>query len=124
MKYVILIWSNPTSRKLWESFSDDERAEGFQAYAALDEELTASGELIVSEALADPSAATRVSVQEGRTITTDGPFAEAKELLAGFYLVDCDSLERAVAIAARVPGMAELGLVEVRPVVDLGSKGP
>ena len=124
MKYVILIWSNPTSRKLWESFSDDERAEGFQAYAALDEELTASGELIVSEALADPSAATRVSVQEGRTITTDGPFAEAKELLAGFYLVDCDSLERAVAIAARVPGMAELGLVEVRPVVDLDSQGP
>jgi hypothetical protein len=123
VKYVILIWSNPTSRKLWESFSDDERAEGFQAYAALDEELAASGELLVSEALADPSAATRVSVKEGRTVTTDGPFAEAKELLAGFYLVDCESLERAVAIAARVPGLAELGLVEVRPVVDLG-QGP
>ena len=123
MKYVILIWSNPTSRKLWESFSDDERAEGFGAYAALDQELAASGELIVSEALADPSATTRVAVRDGRTITTDGPFAEAKELLAGFYLVDCESLERAVAIAARVPGMAELGLVEVRPVVDLG-QGP
>jgi hypothetical protein len=120
VKYVILIWSNPTSRKLWESFSDDERAEGFQAYAALDQELAASGELIVSEALADPSATTRVSVRDGRTITTDGPFAEAKELLAGFYLVDCESLDRAVAIAARVPGLAELGLVEVRPVVDLG----
>jgi hypothetical protein len=123
VKYVILIWSNPTSRKLWESFSDDERAEGFQAYAALDQELAASGELIVSEALAEPSATTRVSVKDGRTITTDGPFAEAKELLAGFYLVDCESLERAVEIAARVPGMAELGLVEVRPVVDLG-QGP
>jgi hypothetical protein len=123
VKYVILIWSNPISRKLWESFSDDERAEGFQAYAALDQELAASGELIVSEALADPSATTRVSVKDGRTITTDGPFAEAKELLAGFYLVDCESLERAVAIAARVPGLAELGLVEVRPVVDLG-QGP
>ena len=120
MKYVILIWNNPTSRKLWESFSDDERAEGFQAYAALDQELAASGELIVSEALADPSATTRVSVKDGRTITTDGPFAEAKELLAGFYLVDCESLERAVEIAARVPGMAELGLVEVRPVLELG----
>jgi hypothetical protein len=123
VKYVILIWSNPTSRKLWESFSDDERAEGFQAYAALDQELAASGELIVSEALAEPSATTRVSVKDGRTITTDGPFAEAKELLAGFYLVDCESLERAVEIAARVPGMAELGLVEVRPVADLG-QGP
>jgi hypothetical protein len=124
VKYVILIWSNPTSRKLWEGFSDAERAEGYRAYAALGEELAASGELIVSEALADPSATTRVAVQEGRTITTDGPFAEAKELLAGFYLVECDSHERAVEIAARVPGMAELGLVEVRPVVGLDIQGP
>ena len=123
MKYVILIYSNPTSRKLWESFSDAERAEGFRAYAALDEDLAASGEMIVSEALADPSTAKRVSVQEDRTITTDGPFAEAKELLAGFYLVECDSLDRAIAIAARIPGLAELGLVEVRPVLDLGGPG-
>jgi hypothetical protein len=123
VKYVILIWSNPASRELWEGFSDAERAEGFGAYAALDEELAASGELLVSEALADPAATTRVAVREGRTITTDGPFAEAKELLAGFYLVDCDSHERAVEIAARVPGMAELGLVEVRPVLDLGGQG-
>jgi hypothetical protein len=124
VKYVILIWNNPASRELWEGFSDAERAEGFEAYATLDEELAASGELIVSEALADPAATTRVAVREGRTITTDGPFAEAKELLAGFYLVECDSHERAVEIAARVPGMAELGLVEVRPVLDLGGQGP
>ena len=123
MKYVILIYSNPTSRKLWESLSDAERAEGFRAYAALDEDLAASGEMIVSEALADPSTARRVSVQADRTITTDGPFAEAKELLAGFYLVECDSLDRAIAIAARIPGLAELGLVEVRPVLDLGRPG-
>jgi len=123
VKYVILIYSNPTSRKVWESFSDTERAEGFRVYAAIGEDLAASGEMIVSEALADPSAATRVSVREGRTITTDGPFAEAKELLAGFYLVECDSLDRAIAIAARIPGLAELGLVEVRPVLDLGGPG-
>jgi hypothetical protein len=123
VKYVILIWSNPTSRKLWESFSDDERADGFRYYAGIDEDLAASGELIVSEALADPSATTRVSVREGRTITTDGPFAEAKELLAGFYLVDCESLGRAVEIAARMPE-AGLGLIEVRPVVDLDLQGP
>jgi hypothetical protein len=123
VKYVILIWSNPTSRKLWESFSDDERADGYRYYAGIDEDLAASGELIVSEALADPSATTRVTVREDRTITTDGPFAEAKELLAGFYLVDCERLERAVEIAARMPE-AGLGLVEVRPVVDLGPQGP
>ena len=119
MKYLILIWSNPASRAIWESFSDDQQAEGFRYYAALAEELAASGELIVSEALADPSLTTRVSVREGQTLTSDGPFAEAKELLAGFFLVDCDSAERAVEIAARVPE-AELGLVEVRPILNLG----
>jgi hypothetical protein len=122
VKYVILIYSNPTSRKVWESFSDAERAEGFRFYAAIGEDLAASGEMIVSEALADPSAATRVSVREGRTITTDGPFAEAKEQLAGFFLVECDSPDRAIAIAARIPE-AGFGLVEVRPVLDLGGPG-
>jgi hypothetical protein len=119
VKYLILIWSNPESRRVWESFSDDQRAEGFAYYAALDEELAASGELIVSEALADPSLSRRVSVQDGRTITSDGPFAEAKEHLAGFYLLECESQDRAVEIAARIPE-AELDLVEVRPVLELG----
>jgi hypothetical protein len=118
VKYVILIYSNPRSRELWEQFPADERAEGLAAYAALTEDLAASGELIVTEALADPSLAKRVSVREGRTVTSDGPFAEAKELLAGFYLVECESPERAVEVAARVPE-AELDLVEVRPVMDL-----
>ena len=86
-------------------------------YAALMEGLIASGELIVSHALADPSLSRRVSVQEGRTLTTDGPFAEAKELLAGFVLVECESIERAIEHAARVPEAA-LGLVEVRPVME------
>jgi hypothetical protein len=120
VKYMILIHGNPRSRHAWEGFSDAEKAEGLAAYAALDEDLAASGELIVSEALADPSQGRRVRVRDGGAFTTDGPFAEAKEHLAGFYLVDCDSLDRAVQIAARVPE-AELGLVEVRPVLDLGA---
>jgi hypothetical protein len=119
VKYLILIYSNPASREIWEGFSDDERAEGFRYYAALTEELAASGELIVTEALADASLTRRVSVRDGHTIASDGPFAEAKELLAGFFLLDCDSVDRAVEIAARVPE-AELGLVEVRPVLELG----
>ncbi len=119
MKYLVLIYSNPASRQIWEGFSDDQRAEGYRYYAALTEELAASGELIVSEALADPSLTTRVSVRHGQTLTSDGPFAEAKELLAGFFLLECDSPERAVEIAARIPE-AELGLVEVRPILQLG----
>ncbi len=118
MKYLILIYSNPASRQIWEGFSDSQRASGLQAYAALHEDLAASGELIVSEALADPSLARRVTVREGRTVTSDGPFAEVKEHLAGFFLVECDSPERALEYAARVPE-ATLGLVEVRPVLNL-----
>ena len=119
MRYLILIYSNPASREIWEGFSDDQRAEGFRYYAALEEELAASGELIVSEALADPSLTTRVSVRDGQTLTSDGPFAEAKELLAGFFLLECESIDRAVEVAARVPE-AEFGLVEVRPILNLG----
>jgi hypothetical protein len=119
VKYLVLIWSNPASRAIWESFSDEQRDEGFRYYAALTEELAANGELIVSEALADASLTRRVSVRDGQTLTSDGPFAEAKELLAGFFLLEVDSEQRAVEIAARVPE-AELGLVEVRPVLQLG----
>jgi hypothetical protein len=119
VKYLILIYSNPASREIWERFTDDQRAEGYRYYAALAEELAASGELIVTEALADPALTRRVSAHDGQIITSDGPFAEAKEVLAGFFLLDCQSTERAVEIAARVPE-AELGLVEVRPVLHLG----
>jgi hypothetical protein len=122
VKYVILIYSNPASREIWDSFSDTEQAEGYAYYAGLDDELIDSGEMIVSEALADASQTKRVTVRDGQAMTTDGPFAEVKEQLAGFYLVDCESTERAVEIAARMPE-AELGLVEVRPVLDLSAVG-
>ena len=72
---------------------------------------------MVSEGLADPALAQRVLVRDGQAITTDGPFAEVKEHLAGFYLLDCESQERAVEVAARIPD-AVWGLVEVRPVLD------
>jgi hypothetical protein len=119
VKYLVLIYSNPASRGIWDGFTDEQRAEGFRYYAALAEELAASGELIATEALADASSTRRVAVRDGQTLTSDGPSAEAKELLAGFFLLDCQSAERAVEIAARVPE-AELGLVEVRPVLQLG----
>jgi hypothetical protein len=120
MKYMILIYSNPQSRQVFEEMSRAERSEGLKAYAALTEDLTASGEFIVSAPLADASLTKRVLARDGRAITTDGPFAEVKEQLAGFYFVDCDSIERAVEYAARVPE-ASLGLVEVRPTMDLSA---
>jgi hypothetical protein len=116
MKYLILIYHNPASRAIWEGFSDTQRAEGFRAYAALNEDLAASGELIVSEALADPALAKRVIVRDGRTMSSDGPFAEVKEQLAGFFLVDCESIDRAIEVAARIPAAEQLG-IEVRPIL-------
>ena len=99
-----------------ESFSEDEKAEGLALYAALNNDLAASGELVVAEALEDPSAASRVSVTDGRTVAGDGPYVETKEHLAGFYLVDVASRERAIEIAGRIPEAA-IGGVEVRPIL-------
>jgi hypothetical protein len=120
VKYVILIYGNPMSRGIWERLTPEQRAEGLGAYTALNEDLVASGEMVVTEALADPSTAKRVTVHEGRTMTTDGPFAEVKEHLAGFYLVECESLDRAIDIASRVPEAA-FGMVEVRPTMGLSA---
>lgn len=118
VKYPVLIYTNPEARKLWEQLPAAEKSAGLQIYAALNEELAASGEMIVSESLADPSLAKRVTVRDGEVTTTDGPFAEAKEHLAGFYLVECDSIDRATEIAARIPE-AEVGELEVWPVRTL-----
>ena len=118
MKYLILIHSNPKSLAVWEQLSDEQRMEFGRGHLALTDELAACGELIASEGLADPSLAKRVSVREGQTMTSDGPFAEVKEHLAGFYLIECDSIERAIEWAARMPDAA-YGEVEVRPVPDM-----
>jgi hypothetical protein len=119
MKYLLLIYLNPGAREIWQQLPAAQRAEGMQAHAALNEDLAASGELILTEALADASLAKRVSVREGGTVTSDGPFAEAKEFLAGIYLIETGSLERAVEIAERMPE-APVGEIEVRPIMDPG----
>jgi hypothetical protein len=118
MKYLILIHSNPQSLAVWETFTDEQRMELGRGHMKVAAELAGSGELIVSEGLADPSLATWVSVRDGATVTSDGPYAEVKEHLAGFYLIECDSPERAVEWAAKMPDAAT-GQVEVRPILDM-----
>jgi len=120
VKYMILIQSNPHFYERWEKLSETEREAFGRRHYELSDELADSGELVMSEALGDPSLSKRVTVRDGEAMTSDGPFAETKEHLAGFYLVDCDSEQRALAIAAQVPD-AIWGLVEVRPV--LGRNG-
>jgi hypothetical protein len=87
-------------------------------FEALLTEITESGELIGSHALAAPDATTTVQVRNGLPVTTDGPFVEAKEHLAGYFVVECERPERAIAIATRFPD-ARSAAVEVRPIMDV-----
>jgi hypothetical protein len=120
VKFLVLIYGNPESRKVWDALSDEQKREAMTGYGELEEALTSAGELVVSHSLADPEATKAVRFQNGRPVTTDGPFAEVKEQLAGFYLLDCDSLERALEIVPQIPE-APFSIVEVRPIRDLSS---
>lgn len=112
MKYMLLIFSNPANPHIAA-----EEMEGVMAeVGALMDELTASGEWIGGEALADPAQAKTVKVRDGRPAITDGPFAEAKEHLAGYCLFDFETEERALEIAARWPDARTIG-VELRPLM-------
>jgi hypothetical protein len=118
MRYLILIQSNERSLAVWETLTDEQRMEFGRGHLQLSEEMAKAGVHVASEGLADPSLARWVSVRDGRTVASDGPFAEVKEHLAGFYLIDCESLDEAVGWAAKVPDAA-FTEVEVRPVLDM-----
>ncbi|GAA0372873.1 YciI family protein [Microbispora corallina] len=113
MKYMILIHNRPG---YVDELSEGERTELFDQVDAIMKELSASGELLRGEALADPAQTRTVRVRGGVPAVTDGPFIEAKEQFAGYLLVECDSTERAVEIAASWPD-ARYFAMEVRPVV-------
>jgi hypothetical protein len=125
MKYLLLIYSNP-ERWAHPMFLRDpgflalpeaERAELARQAEELHAEIVESGEFVVGNALADPVRTTTVRGRDGVPVSTDGPFLEAKEQLAGYFVVDCESPERAVEIAARIPD-ARFAAVEVRPIMD------
>ncbi|HEY0572614.1 MAG TPA: YciI family protein [Pseudonocardia sp.] len=115
MKYLMLIYSSPAT---WDALSQEERDQMERDHAELYRELVRSGEWVSGNALADPSQSLGVRVRGGVPVTSDGPYAEVKEHLAGYDVVDCDSLERALEIAARIPDAAVCG-VEVRPIMEV-----
>ena len=114
MKYMLLIYDNPETREAFFGEGDDE---SMGEVDALMKELTESGELVGGEALADPSNTKTVRVRGGVPAITDGPFAEAKEHLGGYLVIECESPERATEIAARWPN-ARFCAMEVRPIMD------
>ena len=117
MKYVLLIYDENTANPSPEPLDPAVQAQVMGDYNAYTAELDAAGVRLAGEALQPNPTATTVRVRDGRTITTDGPFAETKEGLGGFYLIEAPDLDAALAWAARCPG-ARFGTMEVRPVFD------
>jgi hypothetical protein len=118
MQYVLLIYTpEPT-----EAVPDEAMGAEMAEYNAFTQHLRDRGAMLAGEALDSVTTATTVRVVDGRTITTDGPFAETKETLGGFYLVDAADLDEAIAYAAMIPG-ARHGCIEVRPVWDYTRAG-
>ena len=114
MKYLLMIYMNPAA---FEALSGEDRDEIFGAHDAFQAQTRSSGELLGFVALADPSHSRSVRVTDGATSATDGPYVEAKEFLAGYYAVECDSVERAIELAALIPD-ARYTAIEVRPVME------
>jgi hypothetical protein len=113
MKYLLMIHVNPD---MLAAMSEAQRQEIFAAHEAFNELTTSTGELVGFAALADPSNTRTVRVRGGVPAVTDGPYVEAKEFLAGYTIVDCETPERAAELAAMIPD-AKLTAVEVRPVM-------
>jgi len=113
MQYALLIYEDESKNSShWPAGT---RQAFFEEFHALTRELREKGILLASQRLTETSSATTVQVRDGQTLTTDGPFAETKESLAGFYLLECADLDEALRWAARVP-IARTGSIEVRPV--------
>jgi hypothetical protein len=119
MKYALTIYVDESGR---ESASDQEREATTQAYGALTQEMEQKGVLVAGEGLYPTQTATTVRVRDGEKDVTDGPFAETKEQLGGFYVLDCKDLDEAIEWAAKIPG-AQSGSVEVRPVMVFDEAG-
>jgi len=115
MKFLLLMHMNPA---VWESLTEGERTEIMDGHGAFMDTITASGEMITTQGLADPSQSAVVRVRDGHPVVTDGPYLEAKEYLGGFYLIDCENRERALELAAMIPDAKVDGLgIEVRQVM-------
>jgi len=114
MQYLLLIYTDEAG---WEDTTDEQRQAMYEEYAALSTGLRDKGQYVGGNELAATSTATTVRVRDGEALVTDGPFADTKEALGGYYLVDCESLDEAIEIAGRIPS-ARHGSIEVRPVMQ------
>jgi hypothetical protein len=119
MHYMLLIYGD---EKAWESLMPEEQGKAMQGWTDYTQWLRDTGAYVGGDALAPTTAATTVRIRDGETLTTDGPFAETKEQLGGYYLIEAANLDDAIAAAAKCPG-AFGGTMEVRPVVVFDEEG-
>ena len=115
MRYLLLIYTDEAADA---QMSQEQQAEIYQAYNAFGEDLKRLGaQLQGGEALMPTNTATTVRVRDGKILTTDGPFAETKEQLGGYYQFNCKDLDEAIKIASKIPGAA-YGSIEIRPIME------
>ena len=112
MKYMMLIYLDE------QALNEEERQKCYGESIQLTQDLSAAGQYLAAAPLYPVATATSVRMRDGRRLVTDGPFAETREQLGGYFLIDAKDLDEAIAIAARIPG-ARIGTVEIRPVVEL-----
>jgi hypothetical protein len=115
MKYMLMIHSE---ERAWAGMTEAERKQMVGEYMQLSENLKATGKWLSGAPLQPTSTATSVRTRDGKRLVTDGPFAETREQLGGYYLVDARDLDEAISIAARIPG-ARYGTIEVRPLAEI-----
>jgi len=113
MKYMLLVYLDE------QALSDEEREHCYVESAQLAQDLNASGQYLDASPLHPVATAPRVRVLDGKRVVTDGPFAETREQLGGYYLIEASDLDEALAIAERIPP-AQFGTIEVRPVMEIG----
>ena len=116
MKYLCLIYDEEA---LWERMPKDETDRIMGEFMTFTQDIARSGHMVAGEQLQPTSTATTVRVRDGRTVVTDGPYAETKEQLGGYYVVEARDLNEAIQIASRIPS-ARFGSIEVRPIVERG----
>jgi hypothetical protein len=119
MQYLLLIYGDEAR---WDALSDDDRSAMYQGYGKLTSDLREQGKLLAGEELQPIATATTVQVRDGETLVSDGPFAETKETLGGFYMIEAESLDEAIEWASRIPA-TQTQKIEVRPTVDHSGTG-
>jgi hypothetical protein len=120
MQYLLLIYEN---EKNWDGITQEQGASIMKEYRSFTESIAASGNYKGGNPLQPTKTATTVRVRNGKRETTDGPFAETREHLGGYYLVDASDLDEAIAMAERIPA-ARTGAIEVRPIMQMPSPMP